>query len=171
MKISLYVGDHAKDDWLARFGWAITRYTQKGPYGDVTHVEAIHAEHADGTVTMASASLRDGGVRAKTVRLNPAHWMIADVPQWDVQDSIDFLAQTNGAPYDWRGAWATRLPGSGDDSAWFCNEWVSAPFLQASDTFGPHHLASICLSLGRDVTQAFFLNRVYQKNQQPETKP
>ena len=159
MKVALYIGDHAQDSLSARAGWWMTRHTQKGPYGDVTHVEAIHAEYTDGSVLIASASLRDGGVRDKEVVLNPAHWRIADVDLWDVQASIELMERTRGKPYDWRGALATRLPGGHNGDSWFCNEWVGEPFLRASATFGPHHFAAICLSIGRDVTREFFLAR------------
>ena len=155
MKVALFIGDHVADDWLTRAGWWITRKVQKDPYALVTHVEAIHAEHPDGTVTIASSSVRDGGVRAKQVLLNPAHWWIVDVPAWDVALSIAWLAKTNGQPYDWRGAIATAFLGSQDDARWFCNEWVGAPFLKASATFGPHQFAALALSLGRDVTADF----------------
>jgi hypothetical protein len=156
MRVALHIGDHAADGFFARCGWWLTRKVQKGPYARVTHVEAIHAEHTDGTVTIASASLRDGGVRSKRVRLNPAHWLIVDVPQWDVARSIELLAATNGMPYDWRGAVATAFPGSQDSSRWFCNEWVAYPFIKASGTFGPNHFAAVSFSLGQDVTTDFF---------------
>lgn len=159
MLVAHYIGNHAADTLLVRAGWAITRYTQKGKYGYVTHSEAIHAEHTDGSVTIASSSLRDGGVRSKTVFLNPAHWLITDMPGWDVELSIDLLARTQGQEYDLRGALATRLPGNDSSVRWFCNKWVSFPFLRAAGTFGPHHLAAICMSAGRDVTQAFFEER------------
>lgn len=159
MLIALYIGNHRADGILARIGWAATRLFQKGPYGHITHCEAIHAEHADGTVTIASSSLRDGGVRSKRVRLDQAHWLVVDVPQWDVERSEDFLAETVGAKYDWRGAVATVFLGSQQTACWFCNEWVAAPFIRASGTFGPNHFAAICLSLGRDVTAEFFESR------------
>ncbi|UUZ75551.1 hypothetical protein LP414_27935 [Polaromonas sp. P1(28)-13] len=98
-------------------------------------------------------------MRDKLVRLNPNHWLIVDVPQWDVRLSIDLLARTRGALYDWRGALATCLPGSPDSRRWFCNEWVGEPYVRAPATFGPHHFAAICLSLGRDVTAEFFAAR------------
>lgn len=69
------------------------------------------------------------------------------------------FANTAGMPYDWRGALATRLPGSQDGAAWFCNEWVAQPYLMAAGTFSPHHLAAICMSIGRDVTAEFFGKR------------
>lgn len=156
MLICHYIGNRRSDGWLPRLGVALTRLAQKGPYSHVTHTEAIHALHDDGTVTIASSSLRDGGVRSKCVMLNPAHWLITNVPQWDVQASIDLLAITEGWPYDWRGALATVLPGSQNDASAFCNEWVGSPYLKASGTFGPHHFAAICMSIGTDVTASFF---------------
>lgn len=154
--MAFFTGDHAKDGWLARIGLWATRLVQKGPYADITHVEAIHAQHADGTVTIASASLRDGGVRSKRCTLTPGNWLMVDVPQWDVARSIALLDRTHGQPYDWRGALATVLPGKPQAGRWFCNPWVSWPFLGAAETFGPHHLAAIALSIGRDVTREFF---------------
>lgn len=156
MKVGLYVGNHAGDSLAARAGWWVTRNTQKGDFGNVTHVEAIHAEHTDGSVTIASASLRDGGVRDKVVVLQPDHWRIVNVGLWDVARSVDLLAKTKGRQYDWRGALATRLPGRHDDAAWFCNEWVGYPFLREAWTFGPHQFAAVCLSIGRDITHEFF---------------
>lgn len=159
MLIAHYTGDHSADGLLTRAGVALTRLGQKGPYGYITHTEAIHAQHPDGRVTIASASLRDGGVRAKQVMLNPAHWIITDVPQWDVLESRLLLERTKAWPYDWRGALATMLPGTQSGNAFFCNQWVGAPYLRASGTFGPHHFAAICLSVGRDITTEFFTAR------------
>lgn len=156
MLVAFYVGDHKQDGWPSRVGLLATRLLQKGIYGDITHCEAIHAQHADGTVTIASASLRDGGVRPKRCVLQPGNWMVVDVPQWDVALSIALLAETKGEPYDCRGAVATVLPGHPQAGHWFCNQWVAYPFLKASATFGPHHLCAIALSIGQDVTAQFF---------------
>ena len=98
-------------------------------------------------------------MRSKRTQLNPAHWLITDVPQWDVARSVLLLKHTEGWPYDLRGALATMLPGRPSDSAYFCSRWVGSPFLQAAGTFGPHHLAAICLSIGQDITAEFFANR------------
>lgn len=159
MKVAHYVGDHAADDWMTRAGWAITRKVQKGPYGDTTHCEALHAEHGDGSVTIASASLRDKGVRDKQVRLNPLHWRIVEVPTWDVRLSIDHLRKTRGEPYDLRGAIATVFIGSPKAGHHFCDHWVGTPFLKAAATFAPNHFHAITLSFGRDVTDEFFKGR------------
>ncbi len=159
MLAALYTGDHAKDTLLTRAGWWLTRLAQKGPYGNVTHMEAIHMLHADGSVTIASASLRDGGVRSKRVTLDPHHWLIADVPVWDVERSKDLLSETVGQPYDWRGAAALFLPGSHVTTQWFCSEWVLTPYIRASETFSPAQAAAIVFSLGGDVTASFFAAR------------
>jgi hypothetical protein len=156
MKLAFYIGDHSNDSLVTRLGWYLTQLVQKGPYGNVTHVEAIHYEYPDGSTLIASSSVRDGGVRSKQVRLDPTHWMIVDVPQWKAKLSSDLLQRTRGQPYDWRGAAATCLPGRENGSSWFCNEWVSFPYLKSASNFGPHQLAAICLSIGTDVTTKFF---------------
>lgn len=156
MLIAHFTGDHAGEHWTTRAGAWLTKLGQKGPYSCITHTEAIHEQHSDGSVTIASASLRDGGVRSKRVALNPAHWIITDVPQWDIGQSVLLLERTRGWPYDLRGAFATVLPGRPSDRAYFCNRWVGTPYLKAAGSFGPHHFCAICLSIGQDVTTDFF---------------
>jgi hypothetical protein len=160
MLIAHYIGNHAKDSFSVRCGWWLTRKAQKGPYGGVTHCEAIHEVFDNGSVTIASASLRDGGVRAKNTWLTPGNWLVVDVPAWDVRASAALLFRTAGQPYDLRGAIATELPGCPQEGRWFCNEWVGYPYLKAPATFGPHQFAAITLSLGKDVTTEFMAERV-----------
>jgi hypothetical protein len=159
MKIAFYVGTHAKDSFIVRSGWRLTKLAQKGQYSYVTHVEAIHSEQADGSVIIASSSLREGGVRSKQVTLTKDSWIIADVPQWSVIASIDLLSCTKNETYDWRGALATVLPGKQVSNKWFCNEWVAYPYLQSAANFGPHHLAAICMSIGQNITKDYFNSR------------
>lgn len=155
----MYIGNHRKDAPLVRAGWWLTRKLQQGPYARVTHVEGILDEYADGSVLIGSASLRDGGVRDKVSRLNRAHWIIADVSQWDVRKSHEHMERTRGNKYDARGAVASVFLGSQDPDREFCNEHVGAPHLKASGTFSPSQFAAICLSLGQDVTAEFFEGR------------
>lgn len=163
MKLAFYTGGHQEDNFLTRMVGSLTRMVQKGPYGQFTHVEAIHAEHDDGTTTIASASMHDGGVRSVRTILNPAHWCIVDTPCWDVNDSIELLSRTCGAKYDIRGAIATAFIGHHETDRWFCSEWVGEPYLKASANFGPHQLAAIALSFGDDVTSRFFQRQVCQR--------
>lgn len=159
MKILLYTGDHAKDGLAARAGWWLTQLGQKGEFGYITHTETIHEEHSDGSVTIVSSSLRDGGVRSKRVFLNPNHWRVADMPQWPVGKSQDFFGETKGDPYDLRGAVATLLPGAPKAGHWFCSQWIAHPFLRSAATFGPHLLAALVMSLGREISAPFFRDR------------
>ena len=157
MLIAHFVGDHEKDTWLTRAGWALTRLAQKGPLDVVTHCEAIHAEHFDGSVDIASASLRDGGVRGKNATLNPLHWLITDVPVWSVQQSQAWFAEHDGEKYDVRGAWALFLPGQADPTRQFCTKAVAASVgIVTPECFSPAVFAAVCLSFGRDVTVDFF---------------
>lgn len=154
MLIAHYIGRHAGDTLSVRAGWGVVRAVQRGPWRRVTHVEAIHSVHDDGTVTIASSSLREGGVRSKRTVLMRGNWIVVDVPQWGVADSIALLDKTRGEPYDVFGAVATVLPFRQRSDQWFCTEWVAAPYLKASGLFGPAQLAAITLSLGTDVTDS-----------------
>jgi hypothetical protein len=151
-----YIGSHKGDTLSVRAGWAFTRLVQRGQYKRCTHSEAIHEVHSNGEVTIASSSVRDGGVRVKRTRLTHGNWLIIDTPEWDVQRSKDLLAQTHGCPYDMLGAVSTALLIGQRGDKWFCNEWVGHPFVQSSYIFGPAQFAAIAASLGRDVTEQFF---------------
>ncbi len=158
MLAALYVGDHAQDALNVRVGAGLTRLVQKGPYGRVTHAEAILAGADFRRVDIGSSSVRDGGVRTKrNVALTPGNWMVVDVPRWDADRSRLWFAAHDGEPYDWRGAWATVLPGHHQAGAWFCNEAVGASVgLLTPECFTPAQFAAICLTLGVDVTARFF---------------
>lgn len=159
MKIAHYIGRHQNDDIFSRIGWACTRAVQRGKFKQCTHVEAILAEHENGKVTIASSSLRDKGVRVKRTRLSRDSWIIADVPQWEVEKSIALLSETYGVPYDLFGALATVIPTRQNKKQFFCTEWVAFPFLQSPHIFGPAQFAAITLSIGKDVTEQFFADR------------
>lgn len=160
MKIAHYIGDHSKDGLLARAGWAMTRLAQKGPYENVTHCEAILHEFDNGVVEIGSASLRDGGVRMKQTVLNPDHWMIVDVPAWSEIRSRKWFVESQGVPYDSRGAWALFLPGSADGTRQFCNKAVGYSVgVVAAETFSPATFAALTITFGSVVTARFFAER------------
>lgn len=162
MKVACYIGDHAKDDILTRIGWAGTRIVQKGMYAQVTHTEAILAVHPDGTVDIGSATLRENKVRVKErVRLNPRHWLIADVQQWDVDAARAWFIEHDGERYDIRGAFVSWLPIMWQrDRQWFCSESIAAAVgMKTPSLYGPSLLADVAFSQGRDVTAEFFNTR------------
>lgn len=105
MLTAWYIGDHSKDGFMARLGYALIRLGQIGQkYGRATHCEGI-VVGPWWSCTIAGASRRDGAqVRFKTVDLTPGHWVILDVPQWDV---VAFTAEAEklaGTPYSDIGA-------------------------------------------------------------------
>lgn len=155
MLIAHYVGP-AKSGILAFAGWHLTVLGQKAPFDLCTHTEAIHAVNEDGTFTIASASLHDKGVRIKeNVRLAHRHWLITDVPQWECERSVEWFdwAIANNLRFDKRGALATLLPGRQEATKVFCTESVLAPFVKAAHYYSPALGLSLCLSIGKDVTQ------------------
>lgn len=158
MLVALYIGNHAQDTLSVRLGWFLTRLVQKGPYGIVTHCEAILRDYGGGVADIASSSLRDGGVRIKErVQLNPANWWIVNVQQWDAGASREWFVEHKGAPYDKRGAVATVLPGH-DGEGYFCDEAVAASVgWKTPQCFTPAQWAAICFSLGREWSAQFFL--------------
>lgn len=149
MRVALYIGKHTKDTPSVRLGWWLTRLVQKGKFKQVTHVEAILAEHDDGSVTIGSASLRDGGVRTKRTTLTPGNWIIMDVPGWDATEAAAWFADHEGDPYDWRGAFASCMPFDwSDHNEWFCNEAVAASVgIESAWIFGPAQFAEICYTI------------------------
>lgn len=159
MKVAHYIGRHEGDTLAVRLGWAAMRAVQRGEFRRVTHVESILEEHSDGSVTIASSSLRDGGVRSKRVHLAPGAWLVVSVPLWSAAAAHELLQATEGMPYDLLGAVATVLPTRQSHGRYFCTEWVGAPFLRSPHTFGPAHLAAITMSIGHNVTRAFFAER------------
>jgi hypothetical protein len=159
MLIAHYIGNHSADPLNVRLGWACVRLVQKGAFSRVTHCEAILREYGAGVADIASSSLRDGGVRKKeNVALDPGNWKIADVPLFDAAKAAEWFAEHDGAPYDFRGALATVLPGRTQAGHFFCNYSVGAApgVLLTPECFTPAQFAAICFSLGRDVTDEFF---------------
>lgn len=158
MKIALYIGNHTKDNPSVRLGWWLTRLVQKGEFANVTHVEAILAEHDDGTVTIGSASIRDGGVRTKRCHLTPEHWIIVDVPRWSVTKARNWFIKHNGEKYDIRGAFASAFPIQWKQKdRWFCNEAVGASAgVKSPEVMGPCQFSVMAIDGGKDVTEEFF---------------
>ena len=92
--------------------------------GDYSHCELILARSAT-TATCASASYMDGGVRIKTMMLNPEHWDIVEVECPALPEIWMHLHRGQG--YDVLGllgfVWRRQI---GDQRKWFCSEAVAA---------------------------------------------
>jgi hypothetical protein len=158
MLIAHFVGNHAADTLAVRAGWALTRLVQKGEFGRVTHCEAILRDYGGGLADIASSSVRDGGVRIKSkVPMTHGNWLMTSVPMWLEDFSRSWFERYAGAPYDWRGAFATVMPGHDRGTEFFCSEAVGASVgLVTPQAFTPAQFAAICMSFGRNVTDEFF---------------
>jgi len=95
----------------------------RGPY---SHTELILAIDLQGVATCASASFLDGGVRVKTMRLDPDHWDILPVSGERVK-AWSWLADHERQGYDVLGLlgffWRRQI---GSQSRWFCSEAIAA---------------------------------------------
>jgi hypothetical protein len=144
MKFAFYIGTHDKDTWWVRLGWAITRLAQRGEFKRVTHCEAVLEEHADGSTTIGSASLRDGGVRIKTCVLDKDNWIFIDVPIWSTDKMKTFIKSIEGQKYSILGAIGTCFSFLPKGKGWECAEVCGYPFIEDSFMFSPSELAQIC---------------------------
>lgn len=159
-----YIGDHKKDTLSVRLGWALVRLAQwrSGTYHKVTHTELV----LDGTTcrgaTIASASIRDGGVRTKTVDLERGNWIALEVPAWEPARPAarKWFKEHDGQGYDTIGALATRIWWLRQSiEKWFCNESDGAAVgLLDPAQYLPAQFFAIAASLpgSRDVTDEFF---------------
>ena len=166
MKILAFIGQHQKDDWTARLGWAIVRLAQIGArFNRCTHVESHLAgpwyDCAIGSSTLRKTPEGKTGVRTRpSVRLNPEHWMVIDMPMWDVEDTLDWHELHDGSPYAWLGSIATIL--------WFLPQ-IKGQENCVMAVGKPHGVIDVhrmttaafiahCMSLpgSRDVTDEFF---------------
>jgi len=143
-----YVGNHAKDTLSARLGWVVTRAAQRGQFKQVTHVEGYYGLGDNGQAIIASASIRDGGVRVKSANLTRANWVAVDVPLWDARSSLEFVQYQVGKKYDTLGALATVLPVGHSEDRWFCNEIIGASVgVTSPEIFGPAQFMALALSI------------------------
>jgi hypothetical protein len=166
--VALYVGNHHGDKPLVRLGWALTRLVQRGDFRRVTHVEAILAQRPDGTVVIASSTLRPeagvpgalhNGVRIKHgVTLKAGNWRIFDVPSWSEAKASQWFAMNAGKRYDVRGAIGTAIPFVGHDpERAFCNGALGASAgVPSPHILGPAQFAVLVASLGIEITDQFF---------------
>lgn len=106
------------DNRLYRFYDAITCFFTRGLY---SHVE-IAIEDSDGLYSCYSSSIRDGGVRVKTMKLDTNHWDL--IPLTITKEQVlDFYKQTANCSYDLLGALGIVLGLRQHPKKYFCSEW------------------------------------------------
>lgn len=138
LKIAFYKGKKRLADRL------ICRWL-RGPY---SHCETITHSHDDGTHTCWSASLKDGGVRGKTMALDPLKWDIVEIPG-SAEDARDWFEHRNGKKYDWVGTLGfIWRPLRGASDRFFCSEAVAASIgVTEPWRFDPNSLAGLVVAM------------------------
>ena len=133
--------------WAARFTDWLTRVLTRGQY---SHCEIAVALDG-GQFECYSSSIRDGGVRCKTMPLPAAKWDLIELP--DSSGSLNtnlaaVFAQTQGQRYDLPGALGVVFKTRQRSGRWFCSEWCGQVLgLSEPWRFSPNDLAAIAGSL------------------------
>ena len=133
--------------WAARFTDWLTRVLTRGIY---SHCEIAVALDG-GQFECYSSSIRDGGVRMKTMPLPSEKWDLIALP--DVAGSLKtnlaaVFARTQGQRYDLPGALGVVFKTRQRHDRWFCSEWCGQVLgLSEPWRFSPNDLAVIARSL------------------------
>ena len=133
--------------WAARFTDWLTRVLTRGQYSHCEIVEFV----GDNEYRCHSSSIRDGGVRCKTMPLPAAKWDLIELP--DSSGSLKanlaaVFARTQGQRYDLAGALGVVFKTRQRSGRWFCSEWCGQVLgLSEPWRFSPNDLAVIARSL------------------------
>ncbi|ERI52170.1 hypothetical protein N878_01175 [Pseudomonas sp. EGD-AK9] len=100
-----------------------------------------------------SASAMDGGVRAKYIELNLAHWDLIPLPWANTNRIAHLFRQHAGKGYDWAGIFFSQLLASGLHSRrrMFCSEFCAAAlgFDTSAQRFSPAMLGEVAHRINR----------------------
>ena len=130
--------------WVARFTDGLTRILTRGRYSHCEIAIRLAGQNSEPQYECYSASLRDKGVRRKTMPLPSAKWDLIALPD-SVGGRLETLwAQTKGQGYDLPGAFGVVFGLRENRRRWFCSEWVGKALgLPESWRFSPNDLAVI----------------------------
>lgn len=125
---------------LFRFvDWLIRRATG----GEYSHCE-IAVSQAGGRFLCYSASLRDGGVRRKTMPLPADKWDLVPISDGLLPWVEECYRHTQGQKYDLLGAVGVVLPVQHRLDRWFCSEWAGKVLrLPEPHKLSPNKLAAV----------------------------
>ena len=118
--------------------WAIRTLTRS----IYSHCELAVARE-NGQYDCYSSSIRDGGVRMKTMMLPTDKWDLIEIRQMNAfEDLRNHFGATRAQAYDWLGALGVVLHTHQDKDKWFCSEWCAAALgLEEPETYSPNDLA------------------------------
>ena len=136
--------------WAARFTDGLTRILTRGRYSHCEIAIRLAGQNSEPQYECYSASIRDGGVRIKTMPLPSAKWDLIELPD-SVGERLQGLWQeTQGQGYDLPGAFGVVFGLPENRKRWFCSEWVGKALgLAESWRFSPNDLAAIFRREGR----------------------
>lgn len=118
----------------------VDRLIQWWERGVYSHCEAILSMN-DGLAECASSSPRDGGVRIKSIQLDPTNWDIIEAPG-NEETVREWFQKNAGKPYDFLGiaGFLFRRIGSGKGT-YFCSEAIGEALgIQEAWRFDPNSL-------------------------------
>lgn len=116
--LAFYLGRNPE----AKFWDNLITIIDGSPY---SHVELV-IPRSDGQYDCYTSSPRDGGVRQKTMLLNPAQWHLVPV-NIDIDYALAFFDAQNQHKYDWLGLVTTKLRFlKSSKTKWFCSELCAA---------------------------------------------
>lgn len=79
--------------------------------GPFSHVELVLEQYPNGWALCVSASMMDGGVRVKLIKISTADWVVITVNKGvTVSDAWQWFYQHSSAKYDYAGAIRYRVP-------------------------------------------------------------
>ena len=119
----------------------ITRFFTRGKY---SHTE-IAIALPDGRYECYSSSIRDGGVRTKTMCLPSDKWDLLPIDGLPVVAIKAYFAQTKGAGYDLLGALGCVVGFRQHANRYFCSEWCFNVIFGSNQgfLFSPNQLVQI----------------------------
>jgi len=123
------------------FNNAIIRWWTKSIY---SHCELV----LDGDIGYSS-SMRDGGVRGKSIDFNPEHWDFIELPFANAWNILEHFRETRGRPYGLIDLfWSQFFNRPNRDKGDFCSEWCAAALgLPNPSSYSPQSLYDHCVSL------------------------
>ena len=125
---------------------SITKFFTRGQF---SHCEiALHL--GDGYYKCYSSSYRDGGVRTKTMQLDPTKWQLIPIHVSDTQIKR-YFGVTRDSGYDLLGALGVVAGFREHKSKYFCSEWCYNAIFDSQDgwRFSPAQLAEMTSHLPR----------------------
>lgn len=144
--------------WCARATDWLTRALTRGQYSHceiaVRLTEKNNGEQA--AYQCYSASIRDGGVRVKTMPLPAAKWDLIQMESTsEAHERLQRVwAETRGQGYDLRGALGIAFGLPQNRRRWFCSEWGAAALgLPDGWRWSPNDLAAIVPALKRQAAK------------------